>query len=229
MPSEIFSFSFTHSERRRPILFLLTIPLILDAFEGFSRTSFELAFLYLLTISWPVGFGFIWKSKPLHLKSHVLKILCLTALGLFVGINLWLPIPDIINDIHWSHDIKLEKTSPKDGTIATVFFLHGPTMFNDGETFVNIRRNGTPFKPSDYFKWDFLGDNQANIMIFTGYDARYLPIDLIWVDETHLKVLVPDYDRISGNTVDDYMNHYAVYFLKKLNTWENIEIIYGKK
>ncbi len=71
-------------------------------------------------------------------------------------------------------------------------------------------------------------DNPANIMILTGYDAHYEPIDLVWVDETHLKVLVSNYDKLSKNTWADY-DHYATLFEKKKDRWENVEIDYVDK
>jgi hypothetical protein len=191
--------------------------------------SIELTILFLLTIFWPLALGISWRWKPKTQKNHILRILCFIAVGFFVGINAWLPVSRIIREFNSPHEVMAQVDSPQGGMTATAFFVHGPTMFNDGETFVNLRRKGSPFQPIAVFRKDFLTDNPDNVMHLTGYDARYVGTDFIWADETHLKILVAGYEQLSKNTKDDYMNHYAIIFDKKLDHWGNVEITYGNQ
>ncbi len=215
------------------LLFLNCFLIVLFLYGSFLGSLFYeapvpdvLAVLYLLAVLWPVGTGYLLDWEPLKFEFKTLKVFCLVVIGLFVGLNIWENVPSIFQDIYMFREVKMEKTSPKEGSIATVFFQHGPSMFNDGTTVVNLRRKGKPFRYANYFYRYPFWKNPDNVAILTGFNAGYCPMELNWIDETHLKVIVSEYDHFSKTTNN---GSYDVYFSKKDSQWGNVVVEYGNK
>lgn len=110
--------------------------LIVTLFLGMIASkliSVELSLLYLVGVFWPLGVGYFWGWLPLKLGALIFRAGSILTLMAFVAVNLWLPLPRIVEMSYMPHEVKGEQVSPLSGTIATVVFDHGSTMFSDGK------------------------------------------------------------------------------------------------
>jgi len=203
------------------ILIILSFEVV---FSGSKYASNEILLYDLLVLAWPLALGYLIKWLPKNPASKIMQITLILFVTVFIASNFMFSFPAIIQRINLKHhEIKFEKISPQGNYVATVIFDHGASMFSDGETYLNIRSIGDKFRPYNFFKQDFMGCNDANVMILDCYN--YVVTDLKWDDEKHLTVMIADYNKLANNKPDDNEN-YSIVFDKKLDKWKDVVIKY---